>query len=155
MRSVTLNACEQKMAEYVAKSRYENARSRGIVDQKMGDQGNWETDLEGIGGEIAFCKLHNVYPDLETFNTDLPDHDCLVNGFKVDVKTTHYPEGKLLATLAKAGAIVDVYVLMVGEFPTYEYKGLAKKSDLIRDENIYDLGHGPGYVLNQIQLVRS
>ena len=45
---IVLNDAEQKLAVHLAKSRYQNARDKGKVDLKKGDQSNWETDLEFI-----------------------------------------------------------------------------------------------------------
>jgi len=153
MAIITLNAAEQKLAKYVAKCRYQNARSRGKVDAKMGPQSNWETDLEGIAGEIAFCKHMNVYPDLETDLDSLPDVDAwhvVLN--RVDVKTTAYPTGRLLAVLSKKGHATDTYALMIGKFPEYRFAGFASASELFNDDNIKDLGRGDGYAMDQDKL---
>jgi hypothetical protein len=152
---ISLNTAEQKLSQFIAKCRYENARKRGIVNAKMGDQDDWSTDLNGIGAEIAFAKLMNVYPDLTTDNSHLPDYDCIVGGYKVDVKTTTRENGRLLATLKKKTADIDVFALVVGTFPNYNYIGRATHGELCDDENIIDLRHGKGYGLRQNQLTNG
>ena len=153
MTEITLNDAEQRLAKYVAKHRYRNARSRNKVDAKIGPQSNWETDLEGIAGEIAFCKHMNVYPDLDTDLETLPDVDAWhVLLDRVDVKTTAYHTGRLLAVLSKKGHATDTYALMIGKFPTYRFVGFASASELFKDENIKDLGRGNGYAMDQDQL---
>jgi len=150
---ITLNEAEQKLALYLAKARYLNARNNGTKDLKVGGQSNEETDLEGIAGELVACKFFNVYPDTETNLKDLPKYDLLTSkGSRVDVKTTKYKNGRLLATLNKKVCEVDIYVLVIGNFPVYDVVGWAKSEELIADQNIMNLGRGDGYALSQDQL---
>lgn len=141
------------MAIKIAVNRYKNARQSGKPNLKMGDQSNLDTDLNGIGGEIAACRYFGVYPDTETSLVNYPKYDLKTKkGAKVDVKTTPCKTGKLLATLKKQIDDCDIYLLVIGEFPTYEIKGFAESSQLINDENIINLGHGEGYALTQDKL---
>lgn len=150
---VVLNDAEQKLAKYLAKSRYFNARNNGKPDLKMGSQSNWETDLEGIAGEIAACRYFNVYPDTDIDLTVLPEFDFISHkGSKVDVKTTKHLNGRLLATKKKLGTDCDAYVLVVGEFPEYRIVGWATSDELFQDKNLIDLGYGEGYALTQDKL---
>ena len=150
---IQLNECEQKMAVWLARKRYQNARAQGKPNLKMGDQSNEQTDLEGIGAEIAFCKVMNVYPDLEICLTDLPPQDAITrNGTTVDVKATKYRNGRLLVTLKKKIADVDMYVLVTGEFPRYKIVGFMESSEIINEKRIGDLGHGRGYIAEQAEL---
>jgi len=151
-RIITLNKAEQIMAMSIAIDRTNNARGNNITDAKMGDQSGWLTDLEGIAGEIAAARYFNAYPDT-TIRLDLPPYDLITNkGKTADIKTTKYKSGKLIATLSKSVEDCDIYVLVIGEFPTYEIVGWVNSSDLIMDENIGDLGHGSGYMLEQSQI---
>jgi|TARA_R100001244_G_C5083096_1_gene114439 hypothetical protein len=153
MKGVHLNYIEQQMAISIALGRYDNARTKGIKDKKIGNQPNWITDLDGIGGEVACCKHFGVYPDTEIDLYDMPKYDLMTKkGSRVDVKTTKYKNGKLLATLNKKLDDCDIYVLVVGQFPKYELIGWVEAEKLIKKENIADLGHGEGYVLDQDQL---
>jgi len=61
--SITLNESEIRIAKWLAKMRFHNNRQSSIMDKKIGKQSAEETDLNGIGAEMAFCKLVNVYPD--------------------------------------------------------------------------------------------
>ena len=63
---ISLSENEQRLAEWVWKKRTANARRKNLPDTKVGDQSFEETDLEGFAAELAFCKLMNIYPDLET-----------------------------------------------------------------------------------------
>jgi hypothetical protein len=148
---ITLSSNEQRLATFIAKMRYANARSNNVKDLKMGDQSNEQTDLEGFGAELAFCKLMNIYPDLETEN--YPSYDCMdCNGITYDVKSTIYPNGHLLATLKKKNNPPDKYVLCVGEFPEYKIVGEIGADEFLQDSNIGNLGKGPGFMLTQAEL---
>jgi hypothetical protein len=148
---VHLNEAEQKLAEFVARKRYESNRAGNVADQKIGPQSAQETDIEGAASEIAFCKLMNVYPDLST--DAHPAHDAVIYpGGRVDVKSTKYKNGRLLAVAGKAGNPADVYALMVGTRPTYRFAGLISAERLLRPEQITDLGYGSTYAANQSDL---
>ena len=149
---ITLSENEQRLAKFIAKKRYENARKNNIKDLKMGDQSNEETDLEGFGAELAYCKLMNLFPDLET-GDGLPNFDCVSRlGVTIDVKTTKRKSGHLLATLKKKNNPPDKYVLIIGEFPSYRIVGEIGSEEFLRDANIRNFGRGQGYALTQMEL---
>ena len=151
-RKITLNETEKKICEYLAKSRYSCARENNVHNGKIGPQSNWETDLNGIGSEFAFCKMINVYPDLSIYPRK-GGHDCLTHKNKtINVKSTKYKNGRLLTKMDTDPKDSDYFVLMVGEFPTYEFRGFIESEELIKKENIIDLGHGPGYGVEQKRL---
>jgi hypothetical protein len=151
--TITLDATEQAIAEGLARRRFNAARKAGVANAKIGPQSNHLTDLEGIGSEFAFCKLFNLFPDL-TVGARKGGHDCLLDSFKVDVKSTKYKSGKLLARTSKTLDDADIYALMIGEFPTYEFVGWSLNKELLKQENIINLGHGEGYGLTQNNLKR-
>ena len=149
---ITLNDAEQRLAKYVARARTDNARSVNLAHTKIGPQSQYETDLEGMGAEIAFCRLMNVYPSLDVVDNPAadPQGDCVVLGRTVDVKTTRHKNGRLISVRWKKHQ--DVYGLMVGTFPSYEFRGLADGQELYQDKNVVDLGYGPTYALAQESL---
>ncbi len=151
---IELNEAEQMLAKHIAEQRYQNARTNGVTDGKMGNQSNEQTDLEGMAAEIAFCKFYNVYPDLKIdAPNDLPVYDAISpKGATIDVKSTTYPNGRLLAVLGKAEKRSEIYVLVTGNFPVYCVRGYATAADLFKESNINDLGHGRGYCLDQSQI---
>lgn len=150
---VELNLAEQKLAQYLAKARYENARGRNKPDMKKGPQSNEQTDLEGIASEIAAAKAVNVYPDLETDLDDLPDIDLLSRkGYSIDVKATTYPNGKLITALWKKDKSCQFYMLVIGKFPKYRIAGIMSADELMRDQRIKNLGHGETYAAEQTEL---
>ena len=155
---VTLNGSERSIAKGIATARYNACRDQNIKNSKIGDQSNEQTDLEGFGAELAFCKLHNIYPDLliKPRHTEDDDGDCslhIVNGL-VDVKATKYETGRLIAPKWKNQDTVDLYALMTGTFPTYTFKGFMTSKEFIRDGRIGDIGRGNiTYIATQDELV--
>lgn len=149
---ITLSENEQRLARFIGQKRYATARSNNVKNLKIGDQSNEEIDLEGFGAELAFCKLMNIYPDLETGDS-LPNFDCVSRfGVTIDVKTTKHKTGHLLATLKKKNNPPDKYVLIIGEFPSYQIVGEIGADEFLQDSNIKSLGKGDGYVLSQAEL---
>lgn len=151
MKQVTLNSAEQIVCKSLALMRYEIARAVNRKDQQIGKQPSWQTDEDGIGGEIAASRLLNVYPNLVL----KPDAgwDIIYKGMKIDVKTTRYINGRLLAKLNTRDEEVDAYMLVTGAFPEYNVVGYALRDSLLSPDNVIDLGHGEGYGLNQAELV--
>ena len=154
---IELNSVEQALAEGIAKRRYNKCRKDGIKNCKIGDQSNHFTDLEGFAAELAFCKLHNIYPDLLIQpRSSIDDNgDCLlhIEHGRVDVKTTKYQNGRLLAPLWKSKNSADIYALMVGEFPKYKFVGFIKSSDFLIDSNIGEIKGRRTYMISQDKLV--
>ena len=65
-QKVFLSTAEQKLAHYVAKNRNGNNRYFNVTNLKISAEDPHTVDLEGIAGELAFCRLFNVYPDIDT-----------------------------------------------------------------------------------------
>ena len=148
---IELNKAEQRLAKYLAKARYQKNRSTNTENQKIGPQSNEETDLNGIGAEIAFCKYFNLYPDLSTEHR--PKEDVVMHdGISVDTKTTKYNNGHLLAPIWKKKISTDFYALLVGDFPTYRFAGFISGKELFSDKNIKDFGYGDTYGVKQEEL---
>jgi len=149
---VTLDRGEQQVATVLATGRHHVNRKRDIANKRIGPQSDELTDLEGIAAEMAFCRIMNFYPDLG-LEPRSGGFDCQSpSGITIDVKTTTYPSGMLLAVGGKKLDDADVYVLMIGKFPTYTWVGWAEAAELLDRNNIKDLGHGPTYALEQHRL---
>ena len=150
---VSLNRAEQKLAQFIAKERHLHNSRNGIANRRMGPQSDAQTDLEGIAAEIAFAKYTNVYPDLDTDGDTHPVYDVVLHDGKlVDVKSTTYPNGRLIVAPWKDVDAVDVYVLVVGTFPNYRIAGGMESQHLMRSHRMKDLGHGEVFVANQDEL---
>lgn len=148
---IKLTNSELKICEWIAKNRYQNNRADNIVDKKIGPQSCEITDLDGICGEFAFCKAFNLYPDM-TINPRSGGYDLIVKGKRVDIKTTRYRTGKLLATKDKKIDDADIYVLVLSDYPKYIILGWCRSEDLIKDNNLVDLGYGLTYAMDQSKL---
>lgn len=153
MSKVTLSPFVQDTARRLAKARYDRNRREGVKDQKVGPQSTEQTDLDGIAGEFVVCKFLNLWPDMETDHR--PDWDLVYQEphrgleLTIDVKTTRYQSGKLLAVPGKALKIPDVYCLVIGEMPTFRIAGFALGEALVNPTTLTDLGHGPTHALSQ------
>jgi hypothetical protein len=145
---IHLNEAEQRLARFLASKRHAENRKRGTPDKKIGAQSADEIDLDGVAAEIAVAKCLNVFPDLSTDHA--PDADCLTRfGHWVDVKSTRYKNGRLLAAPWKGRGAADWYVLCVGTFPSYRIAGVISGTELISESRKTDLGHGPTYAVCQ------
>lgn len=147
---IKLTEAEVRICQWLAKQRHSSNRSGGVVDAKIGPQSCEDTDLEGICGEFAFCKAMNLYPDMSISPRKGTD-DVIVNGKSVDVKTTRYKTGKLLARKTKGETPSDVYVLVVGQCPEYKIAGWCGSAELLCESNLIDLGYGKHTDLSSVR----
>lgn len=148
---ITLDSYERKIVTEIAMDRQKNNIDRGSRSFKMGGGDDLLINIEGTGGEFAFCKIQNIYPDM-TIDHPIP-FDCYIKGHGyIDVKTTKKRFGMLLVGTWKSRSIPDYYALMVGEFPTYEFKGFFPGEEVFKPENLVNLGHGETYGIEQDRL---
>ena len=134
------------------------SRAAGVHNAKIGGQSNEQTDQEGAGAEIAFCKLFNLYPDMnveiKSAKKGTDKGDAILDGKAIDVKSTTYKTGRLLAAKWKdPNSDIYAYALLTGELPNYTFRGFMKSENLLREEMLRDLGKGEGYVAEQEDLV--
>jgi hypothetical protein len=148
--SITLNDAEQKLAKYLAAQRHAANRSSGTKNSRIGPQSDEQTDLEGVGAEVAFCRMFNVYPDTQI--NERPAEDAVLHdGNAVDVKATPHPNGHLLAARWKK-CNVQMYSLMVGKFPTYRHAGMMPAKELLREGRLKNFGYGESFAASQSEL---
>ena len=147
----TLTESEQLIAKFVAETRTANNRNAGIGNNRRSEMSDFEVDLQGFAGELAFCRLANVFPDLTVHNRSAAkgqdNGDCILNGLRIDVKTSKRPDSGLWVGKRKIGT-ADAYALMVGTFPTFKLIGLANTEDVIKGRL-----HNDSWVLPQDKLV--
>ena len=55
-QKVVLNSNENNIAVLIAEQRYKTNREMGIKNRKAGSQSIYKTEVEGVGGELAFGK---------------------------------------------------------------------------------------------------
>lgn len=150
MFTVELTDAEVMVAKMLGGLRSIVGRTAGVTDRKVADMSGLAIDEDGMIAEYAFCKHFNIFPDIVP-GPRSGSYDCIYNGKRVDVKSTRYQSGRLLATL-KDNPDVDVYVLAIVEDNKVSFPGYATKSRLCSDENKVDLGRGVGYALEQSKL---
>lgn len=150
LKTVEITSDMRVLATILGSMRSMVARFNKVRDAKMGDQHGVEGDQLGILGELAFCKLMNVWPDLG-LSPRSGSADAVVKGYRWDVKTTTVKTGRLLSTLKK-NPDVDLYALAIVDGDKVLFPGYATAQDLHDDSRIRDLGHGKGYVMDQDQL---
>ena len=154
---VKLTDVEQQICLMVAESRQKNNRSSGITSRKRSNKSEMSLDVDGFAAEFAFCKLFGTFPDfsIHTRSSSKGEDagDTVMSGLWIDVKTTRRQNGRLLAPpWKKSNETVDVYALMVGECPTFGFRGFMLASELIMSSKLGDLGYGPTYLASQSEL---
>lgn len=150
--TTTLSDTELDLARKVASLRYGSSREAGVKDAKIGSQSNFETDFIGMCGELAFCKMLNIYPDLAIVPGG-NGHDCLLDDIRIDVKTTKYKTGQLLSRSTKEYPGIDVFALVTGDPITGEFAfvGWSLADELRSDENLSEKFNG-SYAMPQDKL---
>jgi hypothetical protein len=148
---VVLDKSEVELCEFIGRKRHETARDNNVKDTKIGDHDAIEADIQGFMAEYAFAKYVNIFPDFGLSPRSGSYDGVTQKGAKYDIKSTRHKNGNLLSTL-KVNNDIDVYVLAYVNNQTVEFVGWAKKNELIREENIKDLGHGKGYFLSREKL---
>jgi hypothetical protein len=148
---IYLEPDEVLICEIIGRLRSLNSRAANVPDYKIGAHSGEDADVMGVKGEYAFAKLFNTFPDLG-LTPRSGSADGVLMGISYDVKSTRYPEGKLIAT-KKINPDVDMYVLAVVTEPDkIDIKGYLLKEHFIKDTNIHNIGHGECYCVPQTAL---
>lgn len=151
----TLNDSEQRLAEYVTKQRLAYNKKTNATPTVYTDESLYMNNLHSYGAEIAFCKLHNVFPDTDWNIRHM--EDAVVQGSTVDVKHTKRTGGNLFVKkMNRRDGYPDYYAQMVGKFPTYEFKGFISRERMIQEERVRKFHkngfHSQSYVAEQAEL---
>lgn len=134
----------------LAKLRQNMNEQNNVRDNKKCDYKGEIINFYGVVSEYAFCKYYNLFFDL-SHESRSGSYDCLLNGKRIDIKSTHRHSGMLIAT-TKINPDVDIYVLAIVEDNTVHFKGWTYKEELIKKNNLKDLGRGQVYTMEQIDL---
>lgn len=148
---IALTIAEQRLAAYLAQARYARNRKRGVADRLICDEDAIRNETASVGAELAFCRLHNVYPALD-IDGPYPWDAVLANGETVDVKWTFRRDGMLIVVQHQREILPSRYALMVGAFPNYEYAGWMPAQDLMQPGRINTRLRAPGYCARQHEL---
>ena len=151
---ISLDASEQTLCRVLAALRNGVNSVYGTYSPKIGNRGEYEIDLDGISGELAYAKMRNLCPDFgigpRSGGHDFVDRD----NRSIDVKTAPKSYHNLVVNVKKKNRPSDVYALMTGEFPDYVYRGEITKEELFTEDHLTDkLINGlPSYVVGQEEL---
>ena len=148
-----LNQAEKEIAAKMALIRQVTNRRQGTVNQKVHDKDSLEVDREGFAGELAFCKIYRLYPDLGNTRQDADAWHPVMK--HVDVKTAPEDHHNLLVRHTKYDHPADTYALMIGKWETgvFSFKGYATRDMVFRDENLVDPGFGVCHLIKQKDLL--
>jgi hypothetical protein len=148
---VTLSEIEVKFIEAVVQTKVAyDAEGGKAKNLKVGER-TPQRMLNAAGAELAFGKLFNLYVDFSRryrwYDVMLPD------GRTVDIKTTTQDQGHLICDAGVVQKrIPDLFALVVGEFPTFEFRGVIAGDIFIQEVNKRDFGHGACYAVEQNKL---
>jgi hypothetical protein len=154
-----LNPVERWLAEHIGAER-QNARVGAESKNVRRNPAVSDQDMHrnGMGGELAFCALHNCYPDLTIGSTRAED-DMVAGGILVDVKArpAQWHDLPIMPEKGQGSAeSVDVYALMIGEFPgPYRFAGVIGRAEAVNDSHFSPNGlkHGPVWLVKQSELI--
>ena len=148
-----LNNTESKCAEWIGSDQQQYAQSSGFNDHKIdGSQSGVDIQVEGSGAEFAFAKIHGIYPN---FHEGGPiKFDFVIDGMRVDVKSTKYTSGNLLLPLKLTLAnSAEAFALMRGTISDgFDYAGWVTAEEYFAKAEKRDLGWGLTWFLDASEL---
>jgi hypothetical protein len=106
--------------------------------------------LAGFEGEMAFCKIHNVF---HFKSSESRAWDAVVGDRYVDVKTTPVKHGSLLVKYGGEARPSELYALVIKSGRRFTYKGYTTAEQMFNPKNLGDLGYGPVWIVGQEDLV--
>lgn len=152
MEKIILNDIERLWVMEMARNRYAYDRKLGLEATVYKDGvDNIDNEVNAYGAEVAYCKLFNLYPDLE-HSYFMPFDAMHGDKSTVDVKTTVLTNGRLLVKKKERMNLPDEYALMIGSYPIYTYIGHIAAGKLIRPENLDTKLKSPAYAARQSEL---
>jgi len=129
---IELTDAERRIAQWIAEERQRRNEAAGIRDRSNNPAlPGAGPHVVGVPGELAFAKLFNVWPDLDTTPRS-GGADCERFGETIDVKTTGHPDEGLWAVTSKSACPPDHYALMGGRNGKYQFHGFIRDDDLVK-----------------------
>jgi hypothetical protein len=156
MIKVTLTKKEQVRAIKIGVLRHTSSLEKNFKENYKADKtelGKIADSINGAAGELAYCKCLNVdWPE----SVDTPgEPDVVINGNKIDVKTTTYRTDLIIrpGTVEKYRTHDWWYVHVRGDLPDYEVHGRILVRDGMREQYKKDPNsRGWGYFVPQENL---
>lgn len=131
-----LSEVDQKLVIDFSTEVYTVSREIGLQDRQINKKlSPIAVHIQGYGGEVAFARIMGIDPMLRmrTSKSDAFLFDNMYKGNTIEIKTSPYTWGKLLAREWTVH-IPDYYAAMFGTFPTYDFKGFFPGKLLITPE---------------------
>lgn len=147
---VQLTSIDVIICQMIGRMRNIVNKTCGIKDTKISPDTNDNIDVQGFLAEYAFCKHFNLFPDFDVTPRS-GSYDAFYKGYRYDIKSTQHKNGRLIAT-TKVNPDVDIYILAIIDDTEIDFIGYAFKEELIRPENITNLGYGDTYLLERNKL---
>ena len=147
---VQLDNIDIIICEMIGRMRNIVNRNFKVKDNKVGTETSVNIDVQGFLAEYAFAKHFNTFPDFD-LRPRSGSYDAFYKGYRYDIKSTRRKNGRLITT-TKINPDVDIYILAIVDDTEVDFIGYAFKDELIRAENIIDLGYGDTYVLERNKL---
>lgn len=152
---ITLEPWEVSLATIHGGLRQGLSSANGDKDtMKRSPRDPYAIHVQGVGGELAYARMKNLYPLLNFLPTQGGADMFSRTGRSIDVKTTSKEDGDLLVSAHKRQDPCDFYVLMVACGPVFKCMGWACKEEIFQDANLRDLGRGKVFLLRQDQLTK-
>lgn len=149
MKYVTLSPVEINLAKSIAQARHYFDDANGVQEKLVGDPAKvQELEFIGVGGEIAFAKWMNVFPNISTVLVpDAPDY--VIHGIAIDVKSSDRPDGDLIIPIHKKQESAGVYVYLNGSLDRGKYDLVGWTTAKVAFQKKYerDLGRGLSRVI--------
>ena len=132
---IILKPSEYSLAVYLSSVRtYVNEYAK-VADKQMGYDDGFLIGVDGLVGEFGVCKHFNVCPDL-SFEPRKGGADCVINGNRVDVKSTKPGKNKVFVPEWKAKDKIDRYIFCTVNFRTIEILGWFLHKDIFKEDNL-------------------
>lgn len=154
---IVLSTEEMRIAKTFGAERQRRNDAASVRDGRRHDaMTSVDVHVMGLAGEIAFCKLTNVYPDFTT-EPRRGTPDCQYFGQTVDIKTSKSPNANLVVPVRSRALATNWYALMVVAWPSHCFRfcGLAHVVDIERPDRLTDLGKGPVYLVPRGELLTA
>lgn len=152
---ITLSPDDVRLARELARIRYTQDRTSGVVDLLQGTQDR-KQDYEYIGaaGEIAFARWYGI-PFTREQKLIPGACDFTLQGVRLDVKATDRRQGSLIIPLSCRPGRADLYVYVSFAGSTAEIVGFIPEAVVFQDRYLRDLGRGLCRVIPRADLYHA
>jgi hypothetical protein len=139
---ITLSPHDQRLARELAHARYTQDRRMHAKDLLQGSQYRKHAfEVIGVAGEMCFARWMGI--DFDPNQRLIPGApDFVIQGVKIDVKTSDRPNGDLVVSLSCKPGRANLYVYVSGTGAVWQIVGFAPESVLFQEKYLKDLGRG-------------